>query len=55
MTEFDAVKMMKSITVTVRLKRLKEMTIRVRFALWLMRVAVWISGMGFEYLGVKDD
>ena len=45
---FDINNLAKNVTVKVALRGIKRFTLRLRFALWLMKLAVYISGMGFE-------
>lgn len=47
--------LLKQLTVRVRYKGHVKMMLRFKVALWLIRVAVWISGMGFEYMGSEAD
>lgn len=50
---YDVSEALRYVKVNVRLTGVKRMQLRIRFALWLIRIAILISGMGFEYEGVK--
>lgn len=48
--EIDMKDVMTGMTMTVRVKRCKEWKLRFRIALWLIRLAAWISWFKFEYI-----
>ena len=50
--DLDVVETMKNVTVSVKVQREKELMIRLRIALLLIRLAVWIAGMKFKFDGI---
>lgn len=50
----DATKIMRRATITVTLKRAREMRMRLWLAVKLIRLAAWVTGMGIEIVDGKD-
>ena len=46
--ELDQVKLMRNLTIRVRLIRTREMRVRLWIAVQLIRLATWVTGMGLE-------
>lgn len=54
MGAFDVMEAAKKITIHVKITGVREFWVRLWIARWLIALAVWITGMGFQWDGITE-